>query len=318
MKLLKLITSFIIFISFSAVANQDVSGSKDHPLLSRYPDTHIIQYAESEYDEFDLPSGPNDEEKDYPKVINLEGKITTITYEANNTKTSSLQILKNYQNALNKAGFKEIYTCESKNDNCGNNFKSDFYYKAPQRNNYDRFWGNTSDNKFFFYSGVLEQEDNKTYVAIGTFKSDSDDETMIVVDVVEITTMKEDLIQTSDFSSAIGKYGKATLSGVLFDTGQASIKKESQQAIEYISNFLSKNPTINVFIVGHTDNTHTYDNNLKLSQQRAAAVVDSLIKKGIKKDRMKSVGIGPVSPVSTNATENGRALNRRVEMVLIK
>ena len=296
---------------------KDQEGSSDHPTLSRYPNTHIIQYSSLEYDEFDIPVGPNNEENDYPQVKNLEGKITSITYEANTPNITPVQIISNYKQALNKAGFKELYSCKNKNDGCGDNFKYDFYKHSPQSDNYTSFSSNSGDNKFHFYSGVIEDGKNKTYVSVGAVKYYSQHNTLIALDIVEIIPMEDNLIQTSDFSSSFGKYGKATLSGILFDTGKATIKKESQKAIDEIGDFLTKNSGIKVYIVGHTDNTHTYEHNITLSQQRASAVVDALVKKGIKVDRMQPIGIGPVSPVSTNATKDGRALNRRVEMVLM-
>ncbi|MGC3999553.1 MAG: OmpA family protein [Anaeromyxobacter sp.] len=79
---------------------------------------------------------------------------------------------------------------------------------------------------------------------------------------------------------------------------------------------LKADPALRVYVVGHTDNTASLDLNLKLSQARAEAVVQALVaKQGIDAGRMVGRGAGPIAPVASNATEEGRARNRRVELV---
>jgi OmpA-OmpF porin, OOP family len=98
------------------------------------------------------------------------------------------------------------------------------------------------------------------------------------------------------------------LYGILFDTDKATLTE--------IAKLLSDTPDLKVVIVGQADNAGAFDYNIDLSKMRAAAVVGALSKRfEVPADRMKSAGVGMVAPVATNANEDGRAKNRRVEVV---
>ena len=116
--------------------------------------------------------------------------------------------------------------------------------------------------------------------------------------------------------SDISTTGHAAVYGIYFDTDKAEVKPESEPALAEMAKLLKGNPSLNVFIVGHTDNTGTFEHNMKLSQDRAASVVNTLAGKyGIAEARLKAVGAGPIAPTASNETEEGRAKNRRVELV---
>jgi len=105
---------------------------------------------------------------------------------------------------------------------------------------------------------------------------------------------------------------------ILFDTGKATIKFESAEILNQIINVLKKYPNSRFRIEGHTDNTGKRAKNIELSQNRADAVKIYLIQGGIASDRLESVGYGPDKPIASNKNKKGRALNRRVEINLIK
>jgi outer membrane protein OmpA-like peptidoglycan-associated protein len=116
--------------------------------------------------------------------------------------------------------------------------------------------------------------------------------------------------------SDITTTGHAAVYGIYFDTDKAEIKPESEPALAEMAKLLKNNPSLNVFIVGHTDNTGTFEHNMKLSQDRAASVVNALVSRhGMAAARLKAVGDGPTAPVASNDSEDGRAKNRRVELV---
>lgn len=121
-------------------------------------------------------------------------------------------------------------------------------------------------------------------------------------------------IQASDMIAALNTDGYIALD-ILFDTGKSTIKSESQALVDEIYTLLNTNPDLKVSIEGHTDNVGDAASNKKLSEARAKAVMDALIAKGIKKERLSSVGWGQEKPVADNRTEEGRAKNRRVEIV---
>jgi outer membrane protein OmpA-like peptidoglycan-associated protein len=132
--------------------------------------------------------------------------------------------------------------------------------------------------------------------------------------IVEKSLM-EQVISAADIAASIKATGHIALY-ILFDTGLATIKPESKPALDQIAAMLKKEPTLKVYIVGHTDNQGTLDGNLKLSLDRANAVVNELVSKyGVAASQMVAKGVASLSPVSTNETDEGRKINRRVELV---
>lgn len=112
---------------------------------------------------------------------------------------------------------------------------------------------------------------------------------------------------------AIKKDVVVVLNELFFALNEATILPESGPALEDLYQFLNNNPNVNIKITGHTDSTGRLEYNMKLSEERAKAVYDDLISRGINAERMSYEGKGPHEPVSTNETEEGRAQNRRVE-----
>ncbi len=110
---------------------------------------------------------------------------------------------------------------------------------------------------------------------------------------------------------------KIVLRNIFFEVNAYELKNTSMAELSKVIEFMNYNPSLNIEISGHTDNTGSMDYNMKLSENRAKSVMDYLVKKGIEPARLKYKGYGPTQPISDNATEEGRALNRRTEMKII-
>jgi outer membrane protein OmpA-like peptidoglycan-associated protein len=108
-----------------------------------------------------------------------------------------------------------------------------------------------------------------------------------------------------------------TVGDVLFATGRAEVAAGGMRSIDKLAEWLKKNPTRNLLIEGHTDNTGAEDFKIKLSQQRAEAVRDQLVSRGVGADRITTKGYGPKYPVVANDSAAGRQQNRRVEVVVL-
>jgi len=122
-----------------------------------------------------------------------------------------------------------------------------------------------------------------------------------------------------DIAKALEKDGKVVISGgILFETDSAKLAPSAADLVRRISEVMKKNPNLKISVVGHTDSTGDYNYNLQLSERRAKSFVDALVKDGVAANRLTGVGVGPQSPVATNDTPEGRAQNRRVELVLIR
>jgi OOP family OmpA-OmpF porin len=137
-----------------------------------------------------------------------------------------------------------------------------------------------------------------------------------ILTVVEKAAMEQQITASADvFANDLKRTGHIAVDGIFFDSGKADLKPESQQALGEIVKLLKADPTLKVFVVGHTDNVGGADGNMKLSAERAQAVVQALVKGGVEAGRIKSFGNGPYAPVASNDQESGRAKNRRVELV---
>lgn len=137
------------------------------------------------------------------------------------------------------------------------------------------------------------------------------------LDIVEKQSMEQNVVADSaSMASSINETGKVALYGIYFDSGKAVLKTESGPALQEIAKLLKADTSLKVYVVGHTDNTGGYDANIKLSMDRAIAVVNALVSQhSVPPASLKACGAGPIAPVGTNITEEGKALNRRVELV---
>jgi outer membrane protein OmpA-like peptidoglycan-associated protein len=135
--------------------------------------------------------------------------------------------------------------------------------------------------------------------------------------IVEEKAMEQFIVADADaLLQEISLTGKATVHGIYFDTGKAVVKAESGPALTEIEKLLGKNADMQIFVVGHTDSVGDFDYNIGLSQRRAAAVVEVLVSQHhIDRSRLEPHGVGPLVPTSANSSEDGRARNRRVEIV---
>ncbi|GAB4283077.1 MAG: hypothetical protein Kow0068_07860 [Marinilabiliales bacterium] len=107
------------------------------------------------------------------------------------------------------------------------------------------------------------------------------------------------------------------LDKIFFETDKSELKKESLTELDKLYDLLVKSPTLKIEIHGHTDNVGTDEYNAKLSENRAKAVYNYLVEKGIQTERMSYKGFGHTKPIASNSTEEGRAKNRRVEFVVV-
>lgn len=217
--------------------------------------------------------------KDTPQVTTIEGRLWRITYYPQPTvkvKPSELQILRNFENAVVKIGGKVL----------------------PARKGRATF-RLVQDGKEIWVDAWAEFTGK-----YGLF-------------IVEKQAMVQDIVaNAAALASDLATSGHVTIEGIYFDTGKATIKPESAQAIGEVAKLLAGDLALKVYVVGHTDTVGQLDANMRLSQERAEAVMQVLVKThGIAAARMKAFGNGPYAPVATNGSDAGRSRNRRVELV---
>lgn len=135
--------------------------------------------------------------------------------------------------------------------------------------------------------------------------------------VIHEKDMQQQVVANADeLKKGIDAEGHMVANGVLFDTDKADIKPESKPALDEIAKLLKADGTLRIYVVGHTDNQGALAHNMELSKARASAVVKALeAQYGVAAARLASYGAGPYAPVASNDSEDGRAKNRRVELV---
>lgn len=297
----------IVCLTNIVFAQQDVEGSRDHPVISRYPGSYIYYYDVKDFDEFYILLGPlkssSDEDIKKAKKEKLGGKITKIQYQTPKEK-STLEIFKNYEEAIMKANFDILYSARGAE------------IAGIRKFFYPYFWNiyaSKDDVDNFFYLSAKNKE--KT-VTLSICILPSFDGPKVFLAVVESKKLEAGLVTAKDIYEKIKSEGHIAIYGIYFDFNKSEIKPGSEPVLKEIAKFLKDNPQVKLYIVGHTDNVGTFEYNMELSKKRADAVVKELTEKyGISKDRLKPYGVGPLAPVAPNKTEEGRAKNRRVELV---
>jgi flagellar motor protein MotB len=290
-------------VSFIAAQGDDAAGSKDHPLISRYPSSTINRYSQKEFDEYELPLSKVAGGK-YAKTQHVEGKVTAIYYTTPEGR-SALEIYRNYESGLKNGGFQELFTCAK---TCGD---------PPPGGSFplDDAFGNYGEDTRYL-AAKLARAEGDVYVALWVYDSSFDIKTFLAV--VEAKPMETGLVtvNAAALASDITRTGHASVYGIYFDTGKADVKPESEAALEEIAKLLQQDPSLKLYVVGHTDNVGTLASNMDLSRRRATAVTQVLTTKhGVAAARLSPQGDGPTAPVASNESEEGRAKNRRVELV---
>lgn len=278
-----LTAAFILLIVLGgfglSMAQPDRKGSKDHPLLTRMPNFHITDYKDIEYDSFKFAVEQN--KKQVP--VNVEGHKYYIRYDLDTgaAKPGNLKIVRNIENALKNIGGKVLVDVAGQ-------------------------WG------VYKSSTIMVQKDGKeTWIAVKAADSSYE------LTIVEKEVMKQEVVaDAAAMGNDINTTGHVSVYGIYFDTGKSEIKPESDAAVSEIAKLLKNDGSLKIYVVGHTDNVGSFDSNMKLSKDRADAVVKALSgKQGIAAARLKSYGVASLAPVASNDSEEGKAKNRRVELV---
>lgn len=281
MKIRSLLVTLLAVASLSpsAFAQEDAEGCKDPRVLSRLNGCYIEYCEFSEYDEAQLEAGPVDPETGEPKWEVLEGKKTVVQYVCPGT-ISSLQVIRNAEAALKKSGFKPVYS-----------------------------------GKAYAHDRIATSSKGGLWVEVGSSDA-AGDTTAYTLTVLEVAGMEQEMVSdASAWAAEIERNGRVAIHGIQFDNGRATIRSEAHPVLEQITELLRMQPDLRISVEGHTDGVGAAASNQALSEQRAAAVVEWLVGTGVERSRLTSVGRGATKPVASNDTEEGRARNRRVELV---
>lgn len=316
--------------TLALAAGTDVRGGQDHPLVTRFAGSRLVGYFHRDWEQTQFPLGnETDSDERLKKAVSVEGVVTRLFYLSPVGKTP-LEVHRNYQQAFAKAGLKVKWSCEL---NCGTvSFRWHF---GPVSNGAtwvednlksaraDRRWNMSDivglDDGRGFY-GTISQGGRDVHVWVYTSIAGYEEVNAsgTVIEIAEPKPMEtgQVAVDANAMGKGIAAEGRIALYGIYFDTGKATLKPESDAQLAEMAKLLSAQPQLNVYVVGHTDTQGALDANLLLSKQRAEAVRDALVARyKVASARIAPQGVGPLSPVATNANDAGRAKNRRVELV---
>ena len=320
-KLLLITTLLVIFgsINLFAQENKDIEGAKDNPLISRFQGATIQYYKTVKWDTYILPISKMVSvggSKQWNKKLKLQGEVNRIQYVTSKDNNPAF-VYMNYLNALKKSNW-EILFSGSGDDQLGND-NGEWYFYLFGNEGYqqdDKFGSkyNQRGHNHCYITAKYEDNDVSYYASI--YIVEKDDFTLINQDIIKVKNPDVGLVTAKLLTEKIEKKGHLALDGIFFETGKAVITEKSVPALKNIAKYLNRNKDKKFFIVGNTDNVGSFSSNMKLSERRAKAVMYALINKyGVDANQLKAYGVANLSPMVSNSTENGRAKNRRVEIV---
>jgi outer membrane protein OmpA-like peptidoglycan-associated protein len=270
----------VFFSSVTALAATQETGAASLSVLPGYEQASNDADEYKEFDAHDMWDGK--------RWVSREGRYTKrfYTLKEGANRASPLQIGRNFANALKAAGATVLFQGAT---------------EAPDRNEY-------LGHDYHVYAKATQAGKTVWFLCMA-----GQDGVDYEIRAIEEQAMVQG-ITASDMAAALAKDGFISLD-IHFDTAKATIKPESQSIVDQIAQLLKSDAKLKVSIEGHTDNAGTPAGNKKLSTDRAKAVVSAVAAKGVAANRMTSVGWGQDKPVADNRTEEGRAKNRRVEVV---
>ena len=264
-----------------APAKNDVRGGRDHPMLTRFPNSHMVEYSKNFNSvAFAIGTGPGN------TVVRqrVEGNATRQTCFHNdaNQQPSALELIRNYQNAIKSIDGEVVYE------------------RLPR----DTDGGETTLRVNAAGSEVWVR------VVPGIFSAPTQSYT---INIVEVAAMQQ-VVSANKMLDEIKKNGFIALY-VNFDSGKWDLKADGQATVREIVAMLKSAPELKIKVEGHTDNVGSAAANKTLSDNRAKSVMNAVVAGGVTANRLSAAGFGQERPIADNRSEEGRGKNRRVELV---
>lgn len=313
----------------------DREGTADHPLVPRVPGAFIHNADRTDFAEIALPTGRHEGRSGFAETLDLEGERFRIDYRLDDSDVSILRIHRSFESLFESRGYevlfsgsgdaigqiggfsfvngqRELATCP-----CGRNEGAAYVIaRAPDE-------GAVIAVTAYTIAQTGGRPNIPAYTVNIVIEEEGAGFDLVVVDPPAPEPEPEPAPpaiaqDAADLESGLVADGRVVVDAILFAFDRADILPESAQALETVAGLMRERPELKLLVVGHTDAVGSFDYNLRLSLDRATAVVAWLRDRhGIAGDRLRPAGAGPMSPITTNRTEEGRAQNRRVELVEI-
>ena len=265
--LLLLLLALLVLVPINANAQtRDVAGARDFAGIGRFGGSVISGYQVKDFDAARMQAAAfrDGQPVDARRV---EGKITRIAYRSN-PGPSILEVSRNFETQLSKAGFETLLSCDT--DACGGIAFTEAIDALP----IPQMW--IDGFNFHYVAGRKAEGGRETFASV--IVSENNREIYAQLTVAELGAIENKMVDAAAMSKGLRETGRIALYGIYFDTDRAVIKPESRPALEQIAKLLAGEAQLNVFIVGHTDSQGAYAYNLDLSRRRAEAIAEELVK----------------------------------------
>lgn len=277
----------------------------------------LLRETNSGVDSYAMPIGPWT--TDGLPVKTEEGHLTQQAWRIGATGLTSLQLIRPVREQLRNDGFEILFEC--KDQACGGfDFRfatpilpppdmqvnlGDFRYLAANRE---------TENGSESISIIASRSANAGFVQVTRVGAAAEKVSQATAGTLRASTTN---IPATDFAERLSQAGHATLSGLTFETGSSQLAGGAFDALQALADYLATQPDLTVALVGHTDASGSLEGNIALSKRRAASVLERLVSDyGVARRQLDAQGMGYLSPIASNQTQEGRDANRRVEVIV--
>lgn len=314
-------------VSQPASAQPAIEDATPHPMVPLPADGYITLDEFTDFAVMEFPASPGDRRSGFDETVAVEGAYRKMEYAVEGLELSLIRLYRGYLQHFESGGFEVIFSGigEELSGRDGYSFityESGFLSRTPST---------ASDTVAYI---LARSPDEQTVLALSFYARQN--ARRMLINAIEIEDMAPldlfapepepepepqpdvALIQQDieELASGLVADGRVIVNAILFEFDRADILPESAEALATVAELLRGRADLKLLVVGHTDGVGSFDYNLRLSVDRAQAVVAWLRDRhSIEGSRLRAAGAGPMSPVTTNRTEAGRAENRRVELV---
>lgn len=318
----------LVTLAGPAEARRPIEGATAHPLVPLPPGGYITRDEFTDFAELAFPSAPR-EGREQTEFLEVEGAHTRMEYTIEGTDVATLRLYRSYLEYFENEGFEIVF----------HGFGDELSGRSGFTFIHTTFLAARASTRSGTIGYILARDaSEETVISLAFY--DRHDNRRIMVNAVDVEPMDTiDLFaspaapepaqepepapepapvvqQAEELEEGLLADGRVVVDAILFAFDSDEILPESADALDVVGGLMRDRPELDLLVVGHTDGVGSFDYNLRLSLDRAASVVNWLRREhGIERERLRPAGAGPMSPITTNRTEDGRALNRRVELV---
>jgi len=284
-----------------------VTGAAAAPApIQPFPGARTVANSTRAFEEYWMPLGKLIGEAQAEKYESLGGRWTHIAF-VNPSGSSVAEIFRHYEAQVSRAGFEVVYAC--KGVECG---------EGGRKTNND--WWPLSDHRRFL-AARLRRAEGDLWVSVHVHARAATGPVEHELEVVEVKPPvnpppPRNEADVATLAKELKADGRIVLHSLRFVDGKPAVLPESEKVVQAIAELLTREPGLKLHVVVHSDNAMPGPASLDLTRKRAAAVVQTLTRKHrIVSARVQPAGLGPLAPIASNRTDEGRAMNRRVELV---